>query len=88
MQKHKASVRGYADRAQLLSERIHQMRYDKVAEHYALTAKELHRQAAADHARGRTKLATLLEEAAATAEQQERQFARIWALCAPHMHEK
>lgn len=82
---HKTAVEGYEDLPQTLCERIHRMRYDKVEEFYRHSAAELRRQAVGDRSKGRTQLATLLEEAADSAEHQQKQFARIWALCEPHM---
>jgi phosphate uptake regulator len=83
--KHKTAVEGYEDQLPLLAERIHRMRYDTVEDFYRHVAEELRRQAKGDRGRGRHKLAALLEEAATTAEQQQERFARIWALCKPHM---
>lgn len=85
--KHKTAVEGYEDLLQLLSERIHRMRYDKVEEFCRHTSAEFRKQAEGDRAKGRDQLAALLEEAAAAAEQQEKRLARIWALCKPHMKE-
>jgi hypothetical protein len=84
---HKTTVDGYENRSQLLCELIHRMRYDKVKEFYGHSAAELRRQAAGDRARDRTQLATLLEEAASAAEEQQKRFSRIWRLCKLHMKE-
>lgn len=81
---HKMAVEGYEDLSQLLCERIHRMRYDKVEEFYKHSAVELRQQAESDRVKGRIQLAALLEEAANTGEQQQQRFAHIWALCEPH----
>ena len=83
--KHKTEVEGYENSLPLLSERIHRMRYDKVDEFYRHTAGELRKQAEGDRSNGRLQLDALLEETADAAEQQRERFARIWALCKPHM---
>jgi hypothetical protein len=82
---HKTAVEGYEDLSQILCERIHRLRYDKVEEFYRHSAAELRRQAASDRAKGRIQLASLLEEAATVAEEQQKRFARIWKICEPHM---
>jgi hypothetical protein len=82
---HKTAVEGYEGLSQTLCERIHRLRYDKVEEFYRHSAAEFRRQAAGDRAKGRLRLAALLEEAANTAEEQQKRLARIWKLCEPHM---
>jgi uncharacterized protein YydD (DUF2326 family) len=83
--KHKTAVEGYENLLQLLSERVHRMRYDKVDEFYRYTAAELRKQAEGDRSKGRSQLAALLEETADITEQQRERFARIWTLCKPYM---
>lgn len=83
--KHKLSVNGYENKITLLTKHIHDMQYDKVEEFYLYTAAELRKQAEGDRGRGRQQLASLLEEAAVVAEQQQKLFGRIWALCKPYM---
>lgn len=83
--KHKTAIEGYENLLKLLCKRIHRMRYDKVEEFYRHSSAELRRQAKSDRVKDRIQLATLLEEAANAGEQQQQRFARIWALCKPHM---
>ena len=83
--KHKTAVEGYEDKLDLLSERLHRLRYDKVSEFYRHSALELQKQAKKDRARGRNQLADLLDVAAASTESQQALFALIWNLCKPHM---
>ena len=84
---HRTTIDGYEEHSQLLCERIHRLRYDKVAEFYQNSATELRRQAEGDRERGRKQLAALLEESASTAKDQHERFAAIWELCEPHMTE-
>jgi hypothetical protein len=83
--KHKTTVEGYEDSLQLLSQRVHGMRYDKVEEFYGYSTIELRRQAASDRAGGRFQLAALLEKAAKIAEEQREYFSYIWTLCESHI---
>lgn len=82
--KHKIAVEGY-ENLSTLTECILRLRYDRVEEFFQHSATELRQQAVGDKARGRTQLASFLDEAAVLAEQQQALFARIWALCEPHM---
>lgn len=82
---HKIAVEGYEDLSQILCERIHRLRFDKVEEFYRHSATELQQQAAGDRVRGRTQLASLLDEAATAAKEQQKRFARIWKICEPYM---
>lgn len=88
VQKHPVDVEGYENQLTLLVERIHRMRYDKVADFYQVAAEELGKQANDDHANGHGQLAVLLEEAAWNAARQRDLFSSIWKLCKPHMQEE
>ncbi|HEY4483062.1 MAG TPA: hypothetical protein VI953_02705 [Candidatus Paceibacterota bacterium] len=82
---HRIEVEHYEGELELLVRRIHGMRYDKVAEFYLLTARELHKQAEGDEAKGRTVLADILRGAASTTLRQHQMFKGVWRLCKPHI---
>lgn len=84
---HRAEVVGYEGRLPLLAQRIHDLRYDQVAEFYRLTTVVLRHQAENDRANGRVQLADLLDEAAEVSHEQQKGFAKIWTLCEPYTSE-
>lgn len=86
-QKHPTEIDGWESCLPELAGAVHRMRYDRVEEFHRHSAGELMRQAVGDHAKGRVKLAELLEAAARAEIDQAVRFSQIWALCKPRMQE-
>ncbi len=83
--RHPTTIEHWGESIQTLAEHLHRLRYDVVEEFYRHSIVELQRQEKKDWAKGRNRLASLLRNAARTAQKQRGQFARIWKLCQPYM---
>jgi hypothetical protein len=83
--KHPNKVVGYNDSLEQLAKEVGNMSYDQTALFIEELAKDLERQANADAAKGRKKLAQRLSAAAENLAQVRREIMSAWKICQPHM---
>jgi hypothetical protein len=82
---HNTNVERYPGTPGELAEELGNLRYDALAEFLSLLAAKLDGDAAQDEKRGRKRLATVLRDAAAGANEAATAIQRAWKICEPHV---
>ncbi|KKQ36035.1 MAG: hypothetical protein US50_C0001G0037 [Candidatus Nomurabacteria bacterium GW2011_GWB1_37_5] len=86
--KHPRHVEGYSGSLEDLAKAIGNMAYDQTSEFIGRLAGDIKSQAEKDLARGRTKLASKLNEAAFKLQQAQNSMHSAWKICEPFMKEE
>lgn len=82
---HRESVEDYEGTLAQLAENIGDLKYDSLAEFLHLLAEKIKDDAAKDRARGRVRLATSLQDAAAQIATAAADIETAWRISEPHM---
>lgn len=83
--KHPRKVERYSGNLAELAKDVGSMSYDSVAEFLGYLGDDLSRQAKADRARGRPKLASELEASTVKVYETKQRIINAWKICEPHM---
>lgn len=86
--KHPKKVERYSGNLAELAIDMESMSYDSLAEFLGYLGDELARQAKADRARGRPKLASELEASAVNTYEARQRISNAWNICEPHMRKE